>query len=217
MPATAPLSIGRFDRVLIAASSHLGALNQVDKPRATVPELDEMIQWADVQVKHDGYMEKADKIFGAIAEYLEEEPLTLRVCKRSRLLNGEVNDSTCEKCLRTIAPLVLLGHDPNKMGFHVDESTFPDLKQFWLKMKTPGSSRDWRKLQALIPEVIEKDLYGSREFFEWFRDFDFKSTEYNWFYTDLYMSLPYKLARLLDKYYQRKNIDVHKGPYRRDR
>jgi len=216
LPISAPLSIGRFDRVLFPASDHIGITDQKLTPRASVPELDEMIVWADLDVKHDGYIVRNHKIFGAIAEYLKKEDLTINACVRSVLVDGKVNCSKCEKCLRTIAPLVLSGYDPNNLGFNVDESTFEQMKSLWLNRKLSGNNNHWRSLREAIPEEIKDDFYGSRKFFKWFRDYDFKSVEEIWFWLDLYMKIPYPLARQLDKVYRKFGIMIHDGPYNRD-
>ncbi len=63
----------------------------------------------------------------------------------------------------------------------------------------------------LDPRNIENDLYGSKEFFEWFRTFDLNSAQQNvWFYRDLYNKLPYPLSRMLDIFFfHRIGINIH--------
>jgi hypothetical protein len=147
-------------------------------------------------------------------DYLKDD-LILRVCVRSKLIDNNINDSTCEKCLRTIGLLVLAGIDPNICGFNVSESTFRLMRSFWENRKTSLFGSGWREIHDLIPEQIDYDFNGSKAFFEWFRDFDFKIAEKNWLYTDLYMMLPYRLARLLDKVYQKFKINVHENSFNR--
>jgi hypothetical protein len=218
LPTAAPLSVSRFDRFIIAASSHSGktAFDRSRRPRAATPVFDEKIVWANLKVNHDGYILRVQKVSSLIKDYQKENELTLRVCKNSRLIDDCLNDNWCEKCFRTISSLILAGIDPNKVGFKVDKTTFVQMKKFWKKRKSAGSGSSWRSIQTMIPNVIESDIYGSKAFFEWFRDFEFTSTEKNWFWTDLYMWLPYSLARLLDKFYVKIGINVHKNPIRRD-
>ena len=215
VPISAPLSIGRFDRILFPASDHIGITDQKLTPRASIPELDEMIVWANLKVKHDGYIVRNQKIFGAISEYLKNENITINVCVNSVLVNGKVNCSQCEKCLRTIAPLVLSGYDPNNLGFNVDESTFEKMKSLWLDRKLSGNNNHWLSLREAIPEYIEDDIYGSREFFNWFRDYDFQSVKEIWFWLELYMRLPYPLAKQIDRVYRKFGIWIHDGPFNR--
>ena len=211
LPPVAPLSIGRFNHILMAASVTPEYDFQA-RPLATRPETDEKIIWADLTVKHDGYILKNRKILGVISDHLLENDLILRVCLKSNLNNGSFNCGRCEKCLRTIVLLVLAGVDPNGCGFLVDESTFTWMRSMWEKMKSSDALGPWRTLQESIPTQIGTDIHGSKAFFEWYRNFDFKTTEKNWLKTDLYLSLPYSLAQLLDKVYRKVGINVHNDP-----
>jgi hypothetical protein len=216
LPILAPLSMERFNHVIIAAS-FIPSYDFSKNPRAAVPKADEQIKWADLTVKHDGFTEsRNDKIIGAISDYIKIDNLTLRVCLRSPLNKGSINDSTCEKCLRTIASLTLAGVDPNICGFHVDDSTFRSMKIYWENARFSHPGYHWNQIKNSIPAKIEHDIYGSKKFFDWFRDFDFMKTEKNWFYVDLYNSLPYKIAKQLDKAYQKLGINVHQEPVIRE-
>lgn len=211
LPPLAPLAMGRFDHVIIAASLH--PLHDYGMwPFAANPEADEKIVWADTVVQHDGYIMRHEK-FKAIADYLKKEDLILRVCTRSKLVDGYLNDSVCEKCLITIINLIHVGIDPNKYGFKVDESSFELIRNMWGKKNAGMFSSHWWELQAILPEKVELDMYGSKAFFEWFRDYKFDETEINWFFTDLYNSLPYDVARLLDKLFRKLDINVHPLPW----
>ena len=149
-----------------------------------------------------------------IREFLKNNRLMLRVClSHSALKNVKLNCSTCVKCLARIAGLVLAGIDPNYCGFEVDHSTFKLMKSIFEKRKA-GSVRlletRWKVLQSMIPERIEGDLYGSKEFFEWFKNFNLDLARKDvWFYRDLYNRLPYPLACLLDVVYDILGINIH--------
>ena len=81
-----------------------------------------------------------------------------------------MNDNECEKCLRTIVTLVFAGVDPNICGFKVDESTFDLIKRKWNKKSISNFTESWWELQERIPEHIDFDIYGSKQFFMWFRE-----------------------------------------------
>ena len=213
IPLVAPLSIGRFNRVIVAAS-FTPAFDFSLWPRAAVPKIDEKIIWADLETIHDGYISRKEKI-ERISEYHKNDDLVLRVCLRSDVVDGKINDSTCEKCLRTIASLLLVGIDPNECGFSVDKTLFKKIRFYWENKKTARYG-SWFEIQSLIPEKIDIDIHGSRDFFEWFRDFNFSTTEKNWFFTDLYTGVPFRIAQLLDKVYYKLDINVHEGPYNRN-
>jgi len=210
LPAAAPLSEGRFNQMIIAAS-YTPEFDLSRSPRAAVPELDEMINWANVSVIHDGFISRKEKIDG-ISQYYKNNGVMLRVCLRSEINDGKINDSKCEKCRRTIASLVLAGIDPNECGFTADETFFKDLRRYW-ENRTAVRYGSWLEIQRLIPDKLEDDFQGSKEFFEWFRGFDFKTTEKNWFFVDLYMRLPYSFAKGLDMIYRKFHINVHENPF----
>jgi hypothetical protein len=201
LPTAAPLSIGRFNHFQIAASGQ-PRFDYTLRPRAAISKADEKIIWADLKVEHHGFIGRVPKVI-AIRDYLEKENLILRVCLRSKLKNGMINEGTCEKCLRTIASLALMGLDPNNHGFHVDESTFKAMRDMWENRKTALYGTTWRNMKDLASKQMPPDIHGSQAFFDWFKDFDFESIEKNWFYTDLYNQLPYWIARYLDKLYAR--------------
>lgn len=213
LPIAAPLSVGRFNDFIIAAS-YTKKFDFSYKPRAAVASVDEKIVWADLKVRHDGCIDRMDKTKALVPSLRDD--MTLRVCIRSNLADGKINDNTCEKCLRTICFLTLAGADPNKCGFNINMSTFNGMRYLWENMKTSRTFSNWRNIQKLIPDKLEHDFHGSKEFFEWFRGFDFESTEKNWFYTDLYMRLPFRLAKILDTVYRKLGINVHEYPYNRE-
>jgi hypothetical protein len=213
IPATAPLSIGRFNKIIIAASGS-PPYNTL-KPRAARPWFDEKIIWADLKVETHGCIPRKDKIF-SLAEYMKEDNITLRVCLSSKLVDGLINDCSCPKCYLQIAHLIIAGADPNECGFKVEESTFARMKAFLISKKSLRLNQKWYEIQKIARNGVDFEVPGSREFFKWLQDFDLRSGEINWFYTDLYMSLPYVLAKNLDRVYYRMGINIHEEPYIRE-
>ena len=96
--------------------------------------------------------------------------------------------SKCEKCLRDITGLALENIDLTKCGFNADKETFAFIKQSFIegtlykkklliqtKGEFIGGESDlffWKDIQKHIPETMDYDLYNSKEFFEWFKNFD---------------------------------------------
>jgi hypothetical protein len=83
-----------------------------------------------------------------------------------------MNCGKCEKCVRTITGLVLEGIDPEKCGFKLKENFFDLLKQNIIKNKYFNEDDQiwfWRNIQKNITEDIKHDMYGSKEFFKWFK------------------------------------------------
>jgi hypothetical protein len=197
---TAPLSIGRFNRLLIAAS--VDPTHDYDTyPHSSQPRIDEKFAWADLRVIHDGYVHRFSKT-GLIKEYLKKHEYRLRVCNDPPL--DRLNCSTCEKCFRTILPLVLEGIDPNTCGFEVDRSAFESMRHIMEKKKFNALVADsfWKVFQTLIPYEMETNLYGSRDFFMWLRNLNIDSVRKKTdLHRDLFNSLPYPLAMLFDVFY----------------
>ena len=180
IPLTAPLSMGRFNYLIFSGG---GPRRPDDNsiPEATLPEIDEKMIWADLKVKHLAPVSRQEKISGAIKEYLEKDNLKLKVCTH-KSYRAKLNDSTCEKCIKTIASLVLAGIDPNICGFDVDETTFQRLKEYVVNdlHRSRFYPLDvWIRFQKSLPEQIEDDMYGSKEFFDWFKTIDLYSKEKN--------------------------------------
>jgi hypothetical protein len=211
LPLTAPLSIDRFDRLLIAATND--PTHPYSKhPWGSRPSTDEKIVWAGLQVKHDGYIPRPEKITGPIGDFLKNDELPLRVCLKRRREHEELNCSQCEKCFRTIAPLVLAGLDPNKCGFQVDDSTFQSMKNMFENGKLDNESIEayWKPIKRIIPKKIDYNPFRSKDFFEWFSHFDLRSKEKNvWIYRDIYNKLPYSLSKVLDILYKMIGINIH--------
>ena len=206
---TAPLSVRRFDRLLIAASAHPRdpEINDPYRPHSQIPDADEKIIWADLQVHHYGYIERILKT-RALAEYMRKDDLILRVCMEREKAPKTLNCGNCLKCFRTIAQLVQAEVDPNNCGFQVDNSTFDKMREDIIKRRILYHFE--QNVQSMIPENIEFDIYGSKAYFEWLRNYRSLEPKDVWFYKDVYDFLPYPLAKILNEVYKLFNIDVHK-------
>jgi hypothetical protein len=100
--------------------------------------------------------------------------------------------------------------DPEKYGFKIDDTTFDRIKKFYSHHKLVHHLT-WSRSQ--IPDKIEYDHLGSKEFFEWFRSFE-PYQEDVWFYRKIYYNLPYRLAMILNILYSRFGISIHENsPY----
>jgi hypothetical protein len=195
----APLSIGRFDRLIIADDASL-EFDYYKYPYASQLRINEKFAWADLRVTHDGYINRFRKT-GLIKEYLNTHDYHLRVCNDPPL--DGLNCSTCEKCARTIVPLVLEGVDPNACGFRVKRSTFDAIRRNLEKVEFEGWREvRWKEIQNLIPYEKETDLCGSRDFFMWLRNLNIDSVRKKRnLHKDLFNLLPYPLAMLSDAFY----------------
>ncbi len=209
IPLTAPLSMGRFNRLLISGDSPQDP--ELQPPNANRPETNEKFIWANLQVKHVGDIYREEKI-GAIKNHLQADDIKLKVCIK-KIEAPQLNDNTCVKCLETIGQLASAGIDGNKCGFQINESTWRRFKEYLeheLEKETFSRGAAFRRMQENLPTHIEHDFCGSREFFNWLRDFDLQSKKKDvWLYRDIYHSLPYSVAKILDRLYLNMGILIH--------
>lgn len=135
---------------------------------------DSQLTWGDVKVIHDGYkVSRQRKIGSVLKTHIENTGQfpTLRVCYSQ---SSALNCCKCEKCSRTIAGLVLENIDPRECGFNLDGDYFQQLKRKLLKggLLHEDNVGIWRDIQKNVPDTLNHNLYDSREFFSWFRNFD---------------------------------------------
>jgi len=166
----APVTATRGTETIIIASSYT---EDFKEGSGFHPWIDHNLSWADVAVVHDGYeLSRQQKLKylsqGENLRYLAQ----LRVCWDSAL---KTNCGKCEKCLRTITGLVVEGVDPDNCNFDIDEKTFPLLKSCFTEGKFKAGAGHvfmWSDIQKHIPERIDTDIRGSREFLTWLKGFD---------------------------------------------
>ena len=172
LSATAPLSVGRFGRLYMASSFYPEAHEKGWTVLSSRPSVDNTIKWADLEVENYGYMRRKYKI-PTVTEYMDETGFKLCTCVRpsdyrNRIkFNFDLNCGKCEKCIRTIVMLLILGYDPNKYGYEVTESSLRTTKKNFRSVPSYLLAVFWRPMQKDVPEKIP-DFYG-REFLEWFR------------------------------------------------
>ena len=173
----APVTTVRQIKTIIIASSY----TEDFKGRyGSHPLIDNHVSWADVKVVHDGFeLSRQQKLNYLCKEQNARYLSHLRVCWDSAL---KTNCGDCEKCMRTIVGLVIEGIDPNNCNFHVDRKTFPLIRDCFRKGRITlheGQLFTWRDLQKHIPDQINEDIYGSREFLEWLKGYDLSQYKEN--------------------------------------
>ena len=209
LPITAPLSVNHFNTLLIASSTYPEFPRELF-PYGSEPFIDEQITWSGVTVKHDGYIPKEEKIFTLIKNHYQSDQLILRVCMNREKAPISFNCGNCEKCYRTIIPLLLAGVDPNKCGFTFDASSFEKLKRFIMEEKFPPVDLLlWEPLQSHAEKVF-KQSYSPEvaDFFKWFAIQELKRQDFDNF-RNIYYDLPFPLAKLLDEVYTIIGINIH--------
>jgi hypothetical protein len=209
----APLSIGRFNRLLKAATYVEEVAQEFNEyPWDSSPSIDEKIKWANLQVKHDGCIHRHEKVL-ALKKTLDEHRVKLRVCMsqpKKKNFSGAMNCSRCEKCLRTIAALIIAGIDPSKCGFSIDVTTFENLRNLFEQKKLSKlyALLHWKPLQKLIPEDTG-GRYASEEFFEWFKKIDLDSfaRKSDPLLSVLYYKFPFQISNFVRKIFENSQLD----------
>jgi hypothetical protein len=142
-------------------------------PPGSHPSVDNNLSWADVRTLHDGHELSRQQKVSYLCEPENRRYLAhLRVCWEWALSR---NCGHCEKCFRTIAGLVAEEVDPNHCNFKVNEATFPYMADCFVKGKLALHDMQmclWKDIQQRIPERIDTDIHGSREFLTWLKSYD---------------------------------------------
>ena len=171
----APITVTENIGALLIASSVNPTYLKSGLLWGSLPTIDNNVSWGNTQVFHDASnLSRQEKIKNVLKEDIQVNghyPL-LRVCWEQF---RDFNCCQCDKCMRTITGLVLENIDPNKCGFRIDENFFTSLKNYFVEGGLDFFSGDigyWKDIQRNIPQQISHNVYNSREFFEWFRNFD---------------------------------------------
>jgi len=166
----APVTVSRGIGTTIVAASYTSD-HKVEL--GFYPPVDNSIAWADAGVFHDGFeLSRQQKLKYLCRPEHVGYMSHLRVCWDSA---WKTNCGNCEKCFRTIAGLVAEGVDPNTCNFNMNDRTLPYLRDCFCTGKMAlreGQIYMWRDIQNYIPERIDSDIRGSREFLTWLRDYD---------------------------------------------
>ena len=154
---TAPLLENKQCKDLLVAATHTG---EYEGGSGSHPSIDNNIAWVGVRVQHDGYdYSRQDKI-RFIKDYCETHSIdkpALKVCRDSRYGSGG-NCCECEKCLRTIAGLLVEGEDIAHYGFDTSVETATSLigRKFacYSIPISPVVSAIWQTIQTRAHEVM---------------------------------------------------------------
>lgn len=172
---TAPLSLGRFNHLIIAAWANKEHADRMrENPDSSSPKIDQQVAWANLRVEHHGCLHRFEKA-RAMKDWLPGN--NLRVCWMASNVNeaaNSMNCSRCEKCQRSMVALAIGGADPTQCGFRIDENTGKAIIAR-LTHRRPKNSHLafwWGPMQRELPDAIEDDMFGLSEFMKWFQTCD---------------------------------------------
>ena len=122
-------------------------------PWGSMPEVDDLVGWGNTYCKHDAFeLSRHQKMEYIVQKFKESgEHAGLRVCYSED--NTALNCSRCEKCLRTIFNIMILGDDPNSYGFEADQGVYDRLKgKLNNGFQTSGILNYWKELHQLAKD-----------------------------------------------------------------
>lgn len=158
----APLAYLRnFGTIYIAStrSSHMEF-----NPWGSMPEIDERISWAGVQVIHDGFeLKRQDKVDAIVAAVNKlGAKTTIRVCYSE--LKDAMNCSKCEKCIRTIFGIMLAGDNPNEYGFVADAKIYDAIQTaVGNGFRSKGTQFFWKEIMQKAVDSDNIFTFGDAE------------------------------------------------------
>lgn len=110
-----------------APTVYLGASYTAEDraPWGSAPEIDDNVRWPGSQVSHDSFdRSRQEKLAHVVNDQVRGHlrPI-IAVCNRP--MGGVINCGKCEKCMRTMAGLMVEGENPSDWGFptNVEHST----------------------------------------------------------------------------------------------
>ena len=141
---------------------------------ASDPTIDNNLKFACCNVFHDAFETNRQEKVKNICNYVKNnniDDLKLRVCWQS---SGGDNCSECEKCYRTILEILVLGYDPNKLGFAFSSEKRKVMMERLPKMDAvKENSYDFYRLAQ--NELLNNYSFDETpEDLKWLRDYKFK-------------------------------------------
>lgn len=141
----------------------------------THPAIDNFIACAGINAFHDGVkltrLEKV-KTVKKIAENQHIAKPVLRVCWGNDKQGG--NCCMCEKCLRTMHEILILGEDLATWGFNCSLKELKHNTEKFLETK-PYIGSNWFEVQEHSTKLIAKKNKKVASYFEWFKTLDLHS------------------------------------------
>jgi hypothetical protein len=145
-------------------------------PDGAHPVILKNIFWNGTQVFPDiDNNKRFDKIKKVYESYSRHDPSLpkFQVCNYSPANSNLLNCGSCDKCLSTIVSLMVLGLDPRRNGFPIIKNIYKRLQKHVVP-KT-NAPHQWGRIQDEAKKTNYKLLYSSKDFFQWFKEFQFKT------------------------------------------
>lgn len=171
-----PAIIAGAQRIVLSSSNTVN----YDPPWGSHPNYEGVLVAAGVAVTHEGFdKDRKEKLYALVHEAGDRKPM-LAVCQAA--YTEKINCCVCEKCLRTIAGLLVEGADPQAYGFAVSAAEARGRMErgfasYRIKM-TRDKADDWETVRARGKELSGSVLHAERKaLVDWLHGMDF--VDYN--------------------------------------
>jgi hypothetical protein len=169
---TAPLTwLRNTSRVYLAS----GVTDLSKSPIGYHPTIDNHVRWAATRCVNDGSTcERLEKLRTVTRHSPDEQ---LLVCRMGSDTYGR-NCSRCEKCIRTMVGLLLVGADPNRHGFRFGPSTLESFHRAVLRNAYTFNLNNtyfWQQIQRRLQRGSHELTDDIKKSLTWIEDFDFEA------------------------------------------
>ena len=169
----APVMLSKGYPVLLHGSTITWEFNF---PAAANPFIDNNIKFADARVEHDLFhmnrLQKCEFLACLRKEKQIKKAAHIRVCEDNTIVG---NCCKCQKCVRTILELVVVGENPCDYGFPICSEEMLKKTQKFMKEHANGATTVWHfmHIQAKLQERVDR---GEKipEGLEWILEYNFK-------------------------------------------
>ena len=141
-------------------------------PACANPFIDDNLHFAGMRIKHDLFdmhrLSKCDYIARTCKEEGLEKPY-IRVCEEKTVTNC----CKCQKCIRTILELVVVGENPQEYGFNCDVDKVLQKTRNFMDEHGTGSTTVWH-FKHIQKRLLEKHAQGEQipESLQWLLTYD---------------------------------------------
>lgn len=149
-------------------------LDNLDKPCASRPSIDEAIKIAQTSVVHDGIeANRLQKVLNIVKFYKGKPNPKIHICWEQQ---SGLNCGVCNKCIRTMMELLCAEASPNEYGIPFTDSTIALIKQKLLDGSLKLNNLDfYKEMQDYI--VKNKRLLKNNSV-NWMLDIDLATGQY---------------------------------------
>lgn len=169
----APLMLLKGYPVLLHGSTITWEYNY---PAAANPFIDNNIAFSNARVEHDLFdmnrLQKCEYIANLKKKKSIQQLPYIRVCEDQKIVG---NCCKCQKCIRTILELIVIGEEPRDYGFKVDAQAIIQQSRKFMSEHSNGATTVWHFMH-IQRKLQERVAHGEHipEGLQWILHYNFK-------------------------------------------